>query len=487
MIAPPLRRHVTSQPLSPALISIPFQHPCLLRVNIIARLLCRLECLCIPVSEFNMSGQSSQRPLTLTEELEKLEQSITLTLQGKQRPSRILIMPTLTLQKSTTTSVKPIASSPRAFCPWSNSTQNTRGMSGRAPRCVHHPYSRKLIQPAQFWKQFFEASANVSLSGYEEHPNEETTEDQTTTDEDPSNMTQTTSTETETEFYETPSSERHRPDELDLSSLSISSHSTPRPPSHAKPAADDTTTSSTLTDSSPYETLRKQIKETDSPFEVQDSTSTLPSTPGRKDTTHLRSHGFDPDNSSPFVPPASHEKPSTAKRYQKPTDPVLHHMLDKTYRVQATPLGKGKAYASGTGTGTGTRSKFTTTPKPSTASNLAFDDSPLSSPEPEAPQLHSEIFSSPIKGVATTPTPRRQKSRGTPKPKPGTSVLSPAKGKEKGKRGGWDSDDDFDDDGDDDDGFDEFGDGLSPPKTMQFHVPQSRLMKTPGMSCPFFS
>jgi DASH complex subunit ASK1 len=33
-----------------------------------------------------MSRQSTmpQRPLTLTEELEKLEQSITLTLQGKQ-------------------------------------------------------------------------------------------------------------------------------------------------------------------------------------------------------------------------------------------------------------------------------------------------------------------------------------------------------------------------------------------------------------------
>jgi hypothetical protein len=30
----------------------------------------------------------SQRPLTLTEELEKLEQSITLTLQGKQHAAQ---------------------------------------------------------------------------------------------------------------------------------------------------------------------------------------------------------------------------------------------------------------------------------------------------------------------------------------------------------------------------------------------------------------
>lgn len=42
---------------------------------------------CKPLSTVNMSRPSSmsQRPLTLTEELEKLEQSITLTLQGKQR------------------------------------------------------------------------------------------------------------------------------------------------------------------------------------------------------------------------------------------------------------------------------------------------------------------------------------------------------------------------------------------------------------------
>lgn len=59
-------------------------------------------------------------------------------------------------------------------------------------------------------------------------------------------------------------------------------------------------------------------------------------------------------------------------------------------------------------------------------------------------------------------------------PQPGTSILTPAKGK---GRDDYAFDDDFDIDLDDTDSF-------SPPKTMQFHIPQSRLMKTPGISSP---
>lgn len=158
----------------------------------------------------------------------------------------------------------------------------------------------------------------------------------------------------------------------------------------------------------------------------------------------------------------------------------MHRMLDKTYRVQATPLGKGFEK---------NRSKFTVTPKPSgskygtgSRAAAAFDDSPLSSPEPEAPQLNSELFSSPVKGFAT-PTPRRQRASSSHQnqhqprdritPKPGISVLTPAKSGT-GKQPVWDSDDEIDDD--DNDHL-----GASPPKTMQFHIPQSRLMKTPGL------
>jgi hypothetical protein len=56
------------------------------------------------------------------------------------------------------------------------------------------------------------------------------------------------------------------------------------------------------------------------------------------------------------------------------------------------------------------------------------------------------------------------------------SVLTPAKNGG-GKRSAWDSDEEFDDE--EDENF-----GPSPPKTMQFHIPQSRLMKTPGMYHP---
>ena len=67
------------------------------------------------------------------------------------------------------------------------------------------------------------------------------------------------------------------------------------------------------------------------------------------------------------------------------------------------------------------------------------------------------------------------------------SVLTPARknaqgGKEKNKEETeksysskariWDSDSDDDDEG--------LPEGMSPPKTMQFHIPQSKLLKTPG-------
>lgn len=40
----------------------------------------------------------------------------------------------------------------------------------------------------------------------------------------------------------------------------------------------------------------------------------------------------------------------------------------------------------------------------------------------------------------------------------------------------------WDSDSDDEGGLE----GMSPPKTMQFHVPQTRLLRTPGKSCLSF-
>lgn len=285
-------------------------------------------------------------------------------------------------------------------------------------------------------------------------------------------ITQSTTLD-ETMSNETPSSQRHetprrdQADDLDLTELGISSHSTPRAPGGHHQADDDITTSS-MEYSSSYENLRRQVNESEPPFDLPES-STLPSTPGRQ-LFFPRGVSVTTPMSSPFLPPA---EPSTQdRRYQKTSDPVLHQMLDKTYRVQATPLGKGFRNVGG---GTNTRPKFNITPKPAeSTSKYRYDDSPISSPEPEAPQLHSEVFSSPIKGIDTPGTNRKRRTssnrmRGIPRP--GMSVLTPAK-KSAGKSAMWDSDDDLD--------YDDEDLGPSPPKTMQFHIPQSRLMRTPG-------
>ncbi|CAG7916529.1 unnamed protein product [Penicillium olsonii] len=383
-----------------------------------------------------------QRPLSLTEELEKLEQSITLTMQeidhNFSQAHRIV-----------TTSILPLVEQ-------------------------YTEHSRDVWEGSKFWKQFFEASANVSLSGYEERNNEEETmQESTATEEELStDMTQNSSLD-ETITQETPSSQRHetplrgQADDLDLTDLAISSHSTPRAPGYTH--HDDDITTSSMDYSSSYENLRKQVNESEAPFELPDS-STLPSTPGREPFLPRGVSASTP-MSSPFLPPAS--QPSTQDRkYQKSSDPVLHQVLDKTYRVQATPLGKGFRNVGG---GTNTRSKYNITPKKAeTTSKYGYDDSPISSPEPEAPQLHSEIFSSPIKGVDTPGTHRKRRTSSNhmrEPPRPGMSVLTPAK-KPTGKSAMWDSDDDLE--------YDDEDLGPSPPKTMQFHIPQSRLMRTPA-------
>src|SRR5687768_12552591 len=98
----------------------------------------------------------------------------------------------------------------------------------------------------QFWKQFFESSANVSLSGYEEQPRSDSGQEGTFT-EDSSAITHTTLGD-ESESYATPSSEHidlHHTEDLGLSSLTISpSQSTPRATAYSQQEYDDPTTSS---------------------------------------------------------------------------------------------------------------------------------------------------------------------------------------------------------------------------------------------------
>jgi DASH complex subunit ASK1 len=298
----------------------------------------------------------------------------------------------------------------------------------------------------------------VSLSGYEDQPKDDTEHEQTLTEE----LTNTTHTTLDDAVsYETPSSEHldldRRDEDLDLSSLSLSpSHSTPRPHSHRTQKPDEELTSS-IACSSPQES----IEEGRTPA-LQDTT---PRTPGRTFGSRKALAGSLSDTplSSPFAPPSSNIKLSTARKAnQKLRDPVLHRVLDKTYRIQATPLGKGNG-----------RSKFNAiTPRSKSSGRYVFDDSPISSPEMEAPKLHDEIFASPVKtGAPGTGRKRRTSSKSRVTPKLGISALTPRKTLATTV---WDSDDDLD-------GLNTGDIGASPPKTMQFHIPQSRLMKTPGM------
>lgn len=219
--------------------------------------------------------------------------------------------------------------------------------------------------------------------------------------------------------------------EMDSPSLAHA-HSTPRAPNTGgkEPAFADF--------SSPYETLREEIRGTRTP-------KLLPTTPRR--TSGLPDMVFD---SSPLVPP-------TSGKAGQAMDPLLHRVLDKTYRVQATPIISPRKYKpTGAFTPSTARRRAPTPQAQAATSTLAAwdDSSPESSPAP--PQLRADLFS-PIK------TPRT----------PGVSVQTPGKGKQlfsTTKTGG----------GIFDDTDSEEEDEFSPPKTIQFHIPQSKLLQTPG-------
>ncbi|KAK5001321.1 DASH complex subunit ask1, partial [Cryomyces antarcticus] len=275
-----------------------------------------------------MSRQSvsTKRNLTLTEELEKLEQSITLTLQGSALlpPQSDTYADPAAFQRSTTISAKRIASLQPVSCQSSSSMLSTRRASGTGQRL-------------QFWKQFFEASANVALSGYEEAALEDdVTHDTTeTTHQDdaygtPSTRADDTVTAAGAEQYE---------GEQNTSLLDSPSHAgtyrgTPHMPSTAKRPNQPKASTATATFAdypSPYETFRREL-DGNAPNSTAQPSTTMPTTPGKR-AQQLPDTSMTP-TSSPFAPPSAY-MPSTQRRTNP--DPLLHRVLDKNYRVQATP------------------------------------------------------------------------------------------------------------------------------------------------------
>lgn len=200
--------------------------------------------------------------------------------------------------------------------------------------------------------------------------------------------------------------------------------------------------------SSPYEELKQELKGGKRHGSDED-VERAPATPGQQ--SRIPDMSMTP-MSSPFDA-TSYLKQTTGRQN---ADPLLHRVLDKNYRIQATPH-------------TVRKEQKTPANKPSWRDTT----SPMSSPPVAAPQLHAEIFDSPI---------RKQYSRLNAPRTPGISVQTPAKGRAKESfvkqpikdEISWESDSDEDAEG----VYKELG--MSPPKTIQFSLPQSRLLQTPG-------
>jgi DASH complex subunit ASK1 len=314
----------------------------------------------------------------------------------------------------------------------------------------------------------------VSLSGYEELANE----DDTTAAEETTQITDTTTSEDYTprdhddaedqSTYHDQSQHRDVEDSL-LDDGSLTG-STPRPP--ATKSMKSQMQFAVL--NSPYENLRRELKGDRDPTvksdvfpDNDDDTTQLP---GMTQQTRLPDMSMTPRSSSLLeAPTPTHER--TGEK-SKNKDPLLHRLLDKNYRIQATPhktiprlVSPNKAADKD-----GTR-------------RALWQESPMSSPEMAAPKLRTNLYSanSPFKAL-------RGPGRDGPRT-PGVSVQTPAtarktkdvfanEGKGKGKRDPdeitWESDEDEDTGG-------VFG-GMSPPKTIQFALPPSKLMQTPGRS-----
>lgn len=212
------------------------------------------------------------------------------------------------------------------------------------------------------------------------------------------------------------------------------SGSTPRPPSTK------TVRTQFANLESPYQTMQREMRS------EEDATSVLSSEGGdetEENSTLLfqqRTARLPEMNLTPRAAP--HLKDAEQAR-----DPLLHRMLDKTYRIRSTPHKNAP---------------------PLSAQRHAWQDSPGSSPEMAVPKLRSEAFMSPLKGRGRAGAPRT----------PGVSVQTPRKKSVDDVFGAepkppkyeidWDSDSD-----------DGVG-AMSPPKTIQFALPPSKLQQTPG-------
>ncbi len=252
---------------------------------------------------------------------------------------------------------------------------------------------------------------------------------------------------------------------LDDAELAVS---TPRPPGNRMAKAD-------MSDmESPYEAMRREMKTEEdghtTVLEDDEDSSVL----FAQQTARLPDMTMTPN----AILDERNKDPSGRQK-----DPLLHRVLDKNYRIQATPHKP-------TAKGTPVKSKGTGKDAQASSRPTWQDSSPMSSPDIAIPKLRSEAFMSPYKSTAAPrggPSQQNQRlAAASSGPRtPGVSVQTPMarkttrqslaegdsnKGKQKYEID-WESDEDEDDD---------LYAGMSPPKTIQFALPPSKLLQTPG-------
>lgn len=365
-------------------------------------------------------------------------------------------------------------------------------------------HSRSVWEATKFWKQFFEASANVSLSGYEELAGAGDGPEGTSGTIDQDN------------------------------DVTATAHSAANSSVIGTGAADDTTSSTSPVHQDDTATARQHQKTTgtssgggradndNNTSLLDDGDSLAGSTPRHRAHHQMSGHFASPNETMRReIASAAQRTPgsstSLAARLaargvtlgstglsggKKHQDPLLHRVLDKTYRVGQTPI-RGTTVAGGSparraqgGTGAGKDDR-----SPTRSTRPLWADSPgMSSPLIPAPQLRSAAFLSPIRPTAATTAPRtpgvsvqatplnlakrwpltsetagggtgkgKEKEQGPQEANVGAGVRPSAKAYRDEIHWESDSDDDVD-----------FAAGMSPPKTIQFALPPSKLLQTPG-------
>jgi DASH complex subunit ASK1 len=282
---------------------------------------------------------------------------------------------------------------------------------------VPDPCRRAILTKKQFWKQFFEAAAEVSVSGYEELA-------------EPTDGGDITGSSLFTAEAETPEAHRrtrsneenaHGEENMTFDNLSLADTSTPKIRHHKNSSKQIET---------PYQKIQHQIQQ-QYRMDSSDASISRPTMLDRYSAAENTNSDSTQDiesplsvnslNHPPSTPSSTPRQPlpqSTVKRRSpsKKQGPLLHRVLDNNWRIQATPIAKRSIYE---------------------------DADVLSSPP--APEITSQIFSpSPMAKMLKTPLTQRKLALD-------------------------DSDDDFEEEL-----------GMSPPVTMQFSMPASKLMRTPA-------